>query len=578
MRDPLLAALEREDAAEALRLLAACQDGALNEADEDGDAVDGLIVSALDGLEPGADRLQVVRELLRVGAHPARRALGTCPLCRAAMDDDFEVAQLLLEHGAEAGGCLGASGDGEDKSPLHCAAKRGSDRVAAVLLAAGADPNAQDGFGHGALQWAAEGRSLAVLQRLLKAGADPDLPLRPGDDRMDEVTPLTKICRYWAGEERLVAVRSLAAAGADLNRPTVGRTTALHLAANANDLQLVSLLLELGANPTERDTKGRLPAELATGPVGALLARQKYRTVADPEAPDRHGRTALIRAAMAGSLSTVEDLVSAGACLDALDTEGCTALIRAAIEGHADVVRALAAAGADLERATPEGRDLRGGTALRHALWKHNQAAANALLEAGARGDAGSATEATPLVLALRSGFASTAKLLIERNVDVASRAGGEAAIVAAVIGELPEIVATLVPRVPAAQCVEALVQCTGQGGTPESVWALVARVDVDERLDGDSRTPLWYAAVRGRPDMIQCLAELGADVNHVALGKTALSAAAVAGSLRTCVALVDAGADIHRKGPDGRTALQNALAAGKRDIAEYLRTVGARE
>lgn len=77
--------------------------------------------------------------------------------------------------------------------------------------------------------------------------------------------------------------------------------------------------------------------------------RQMLRAGADVDALDRHGQTALMRAAHRGSRAMVEALVAAGADLDVTAKYSLSALMLAITAGHVEVARVLARAGASLD-------------------------------------------------------------------------------------------------------------------------------------------------------------------------------------------------------------------------------------
>ena len=77
--------------------------------------------------------------------------------------------------------------------------------------------------------------------------------------------------------------------------------------------------------------------------------RQMLRAGADVDALDRHGQTALMRAAHRGSRAMVEALVAAGADLDVTAKYNLSALMLAITAGHVEVARVLARAGANLD-------------------------------------------------------------------------------------------------------------------------------------------------------------------------------------------------------------------------------------
>lgn len=117
---------------------------------------------------------------------------------------------------------------------LHEAAGHGNLAVVSLLLAAGADPNAEDKFGHRPLYSAAnEHGTAAVVRALVQAGADPDA------------------------------------------RDRVKQCAALHMAARRGNLEIAQALLACGANPHIRDRKGVSPLERAVNcrrrEVAALL-------------------------------------------------------------------------------------------------------------------------------------------------------------------------------------------------------------------------------------------------------------------------------------------------------------------
>jgi hypothetical protein len=84
---------------------------------------------------------------------------------------------------------------------------------------------------------------------------------------------------------------------------------------------------------------------------------------ANPNEPDKDGRTPLMRAAEWDMAESVAPLLAAGAKLEAKDGRGGTALFAAVGPGHVRVVEALIAAGADLTI-----KDKNGETPLTTAL------------------------------------------------------------------------------------------------------------------------------------------------------------------------------------------------------------------
>lgn len=130
----------------------------------------------------------------------------------------------------------------------------------------------------------------------------------------------------------IAALRAANAAGSDVNRSFPDSDECvLTTAVSKGDLEIVRLLLELGADPNVRET------------------------VTPP----------LIAAAASGSRELVTTLLDAGAEVDVRDEDGSTPLMIAAACGHVDIIRELLHRGAN-----PKLKDRFGNSALATAVDK----------------------------------------------------------------------------------------------------------------------------------------------------------------------------------------------------------------
>ncbi|KAJ8125223.1 hypothetical protein O1611_g8416 [Lasiodiplodia mahajangana] len=209
---------------------------------------------------------------------------------------------------------------------LTAAAYDGTLHIIEMLLDAGADVNAPEGY---AIQAAATQGHYGIVEELLKRGAN--------------VNALTTNENFPEG-------------------------TALQGATEAGQTEIVRLLLESGADPNHGS--GECAPPIIAASRGAEVEILDLLVKAKPKidvfgGPDMS--TPLINAAAYMPVSSVEQLLAAGADINLTDNDGNTALIMASVRGDDDAVKCLLENGADIMHSSPEN-----GNALKAALDEEN--------------------------------------------------------------------------------------------------------------------------------------------------------------------------------------------------------------
>ena len=278
-----------------------------------------------------------IRTLLKERAEVnAAQADGMTALHWAVHLDDFELAKLLIEAGADAKGV-----NRYQVPPLSLACANGNTAIVELLLEAGADPNtklrggesvlmtaartgktgpvkallwrgaevtAKERRGQTAVMWAAAEGHTEVVELLLQAGADVATSLDSG------FTPLF----FAAREGRIGTVRALLKAGAEVNstiqpRKPAGKgprpgTSALMLAVENGHWELATALLEAGADPNDQRS-GFTPLHAMTW-------------VRKPNRGEDDGDPAPFESGHLNSVQFIKKLVEHGADVNARLTQG----------------------------------------------------------------------------------------------------------------------------------------------------------------------------------------------------------------------------------------------------------------
>ena len=263
----------------------------------------------------------VIEALLAAGAsiHVNIPQSGRTPLYLAASNGNpraAEIVSVLLEAGADASG-RDMNGEDTGNAPLYAAAMMQNVAAMELLLAAGAEVNITGSSEYQSLLADVLGRGRydcgygPVADALRAAGATSWRIV--GDQRMPYVPgPPVAECETVSDK-----VRELIDSGGDLDALDSQGFTCLHLSAAAGKVVDIRALVAAGANVNAPTRRGRLtPLHVAIWKrAGLATVRALISAEADVNATDWFGQTALHRAARDSrtEAAVVEALLAAGA-------------------------------------------------------------------------------------------------------------------------------------------------------------------------------------------------------------------------------------------------------------------------
>ncbi|XP_074115939.1 uncharacterized protein LOC141538403 [Cotesia typhae] len=271
---------------------------------------------------------------------------GESALHLAVENDEYEIAKLLLEQGADVDEVI-KSGDYQGSTLLHVAFVNNELEIVQLLLDYGVNINAVDSEIKTCIFYATQLTDLTMLELLLRNGSD----LKAVD--LENNTALFNA----VSSTSLASVNLFLHYEAQVSITNKFLMTPLHLAAQNPSWKIIESLIMKGGNVNAADLKGLTP--LHTAILQGFVGNIKCLLIAgaDVNARDINGETPLNYAVQQEDMEDViEELLRRNADVNCCDNNGLKPLHSAADAAFDEYIEILLEFGADIEAIDNEGR------------------------------------------------------------------------------------------------------------------------------------------------------------------------------------------------------------------------------
>ena len=468
--------------------------------------------------------------------------------------------------------------DGRGRTALLIAARTNQADVLKMLLDFGADMNHVDSKGVNAVILSARHQHLACLNILIKRGAFLD-----GHAEFYQHTALTEA----AASGMLKSVQMLLDGGAGIDIEKSESETALMLASEIGQLDVVRELLKRGANVFKESS---VEAEQKTALFYAIYGKHHEIVKCILQYDDRlsktdaNGFTPLAAAICSGDALTVEVLLDMGANLSD-------------ITDLASVTRQCAGNGGEvcLELLLNYSDDLKNimSATLFEAVCGDHLKCVKLLVKHGADLSVRNYRSSTLLHEAAQNGANRCVKFLLEQGIGVNVKdENGQSAIFDAASRGEPDCLITLISHGADVNERNDKRMTPAMVAFSSDVFRILFRHGIDiHAQDEKGMTPLMYIcneSVIDHEEVIKALLDRGADINQTDFqGRTALMFGAINGQPKCIQLLLAKGADISIRDHTGSTVLDHSLqlsteynpvlyAASKKNVKSLLNHIQA--
>jgi serine/threonine-protein phosphatase 6 regulatory ankyrin repeat subunit B len=465
-----------------------------------------------------------IKRSIKKGARPnVTDDSGNTPLMVAARRGWLEAVKALLDERGIDTNVSNHDGD----SALILAACAGHVEIVEVLLNNGAKLDKRNKLGMTALMEAASGGKHLIVYYLLNKGSDPDLVADNGTTALLEachqgsIEAVKILCEHKDKDDENIIKRYV-------NQNVRYGFTPLMTAMLAGHNEIVEKLKDYGANKGENEANLFLAAR-----SGDAERIEQLGKIANVNALDKNGRTALMEAAGEGHLEAVETLLEYNAEAEVVSCDNTSVLQLAAEGGRVNVLKRLLPMVGENEKTTT--------SALVKAARKGHDEVVRLLLEESSANINGVHPRSVPLIAAATYNRLHVVRTFLAKGVDVNKQDSRKrTALSSAILNQNYEIASLLV-----------------ENGAVEI---------------GINDANLIVEAKNGNIGAVKRHLEMGANINTKDHGgKTALIWAADEGHNDIVSHLIKQDANIASKSNTGRTALLEACYKGHNNVVKIL-------
>jgi ankyrin repeat protein len=314
-------------------------------------------------------------------------------------------------------------------TPLMLAVIQGQTLELDALIDVECNMHATDDEGATALHIAATKQRLEIIECLFKRGARPEVTDKWG------FMPIHRAAR--AGEHEAVA--KLVELHAPVSsRTAIGRQTALHLAATADELETIRVLVAARANMSCQDNRGFTAVHAAVESERIRALTLLLQSGVDPDLLTKAEDSALHLAVLRKNVQLTHCIIGYHANVDITGRNGQTPMHFTAEIGYTPALQVLLDPEhrdketrssstsdtapvdpvAQLRPANPNARDDMRQTPLHIAAWHGRHKICQLLINARCVVDASDAEGSTPMSLAIRKDHDATVKALLRLTAD----------------------------------------------------------------------------------------------------------------------------------------------------------------